>query len=281
MTTVLYSITNLVQARIVARPSKLIKSPYVADMTLNDTTTSALGHTAGLGCGGLANAGACVLAMPTPGNKCDYRILLSRTYSTHIPTPIYVGIYPKLAEDLVANALTLNCIPTLQNTSAVRRETAIHIDGEVHSRFDFSGVDETGRGFVLEVKSVPLAHDVIENINGAITNTVRAYFPDGYRKHKTDTVSERALKHVRELQRVFELQRQRAILCFVVQRDDVYGFETAPTDPQYRDAVREAHKNGVEIIVLHVKWDVTRNDTQDNTYTATATYITHPLPIYL
>lgn len=275
MNTILYTIPNVVSARVVARPSKTIKSPYVADLNLDANDTPCLGHTAGLGCGGLANAGAHVWMTPTAGNKCDYRMVLSRTYTNS--TPVFVGIFPKLAEELVANALRLNCIPTLANTSSVRRETSIHIEGEVHSRFDFSGVDETGREFVLEVKSVPLAHEVVESGNDgtATINSNRAYFPDGYRKHKTDTVSERALKHVRELQRVLELQNKRTILCFVVQRDDVDAFETSPSDPQYRDAVREAHKNGVEVIVLHVKWTVTPNNE------AVATCMSSTLPIYL
>jgi len=281
MTTILYTIPNLVQGTVQARPSKTIKSPYVADIMLDGETTTCLGHTASLGCGGLAHTSAKVLMIPTHGNKCDYRIVLSRVLSNNSTiAPTYVGIYPKLAEELVENALHSNCIPMLQNTSCVRRETSIHIEGEVHSRFDFSGLDNTGREFVLEVKNVPLAHEAVENINNTVSKTTRAYFPDGYRKNKNDTVSERALKHVRELQKLIELQRKRTILCFVVQRDDVEAFETAQTDPQYRNAVREANEHGVEIIVLHVKWNVTPNNTE-NTYTATAECITDPLPIYL
>jgi sugar fermentation stimulation protein A len=276
----LYVIPNMVQARVVSRPSKSIKSPYVADMTLANTDTNCLGHTASLGCGGLANSGATVYAIPTEGNKCDYRIMLSRTQSPTCSTPTIVGIFPKLAEDLVERALTQNCIPTLQNISWYRRETAIHIEGEVHSRFDFSGADETGREFILEVKNVPLAHDVVEKIGDVVAKSNRAYFPDGYRKSKTDTVSERALKHVRELQRVIELQHKRAILCFVVQRDDVDAFETAPSDPIYRDAVKEANAHGVEVIVLHVGWRVTQNE-DGNTHTATAVCLPSELRVIL
>lgn len=47
----------------------------------------------------------------------------------------------------------------------------------------------------------------------------------------------------------------RCILCFIIQRDDVNEFTTSIIDPIYKDAVRQACENGVEINTLQVKWN--------------------------
>jgi DNA-binding sugar fermentation-stimulating protein len=62
-----------------------------------------------------------------------------------------------LAEQLVENALKNNFLSKLKNIQEYRRETAIFIDGVVDSRFDFSGIDEQGKRFIMEIKNVPLA----------------------------------------------------------------------------------------------------------------------------
>jgi DNA-binding sugar fermentation-stimulating protein len=84
------------------------------------------------------------------------------------------------------------------------------------SRFDFTGVDQDGCPYILEVKNVPLADyvDVPKKIRKQyknIENTKQvhekiAYFPDGYRKNSTQVVSERALKHIHELTEIKKLQ---------------------------------------------------------------------------
>ena len=47
----LYQLENLVEATVLKRPSKHIKTPYVADVILNNKEV--LGHSPALGCGGL------------------------------------------------------------------------------------------------------------------------------------------------------------------------------------------------------------------------------------
>ena len=116
----------------------------------------------------------------------------------------------------------------------------------------------------MEIKNVPLADYVdvskkdrknyTELINNADFNDKIAYFPDGYRKNKGAVVSPRALKHIQELQELVEPGKQRAILCFVIQRDDASSFQTSNLDPTYKAAVKEAYENGVEINVLQLKW---------------------------
>ena len=114
----------------------------------------------------------------------------------------------------------------------------------------------------MEVKNVPLAdyEDITakERKNKCYDtwdyDSKVAYFPDGYRKKSTDPVSPRALKHVRELTLIKKESKTRCLLCFVIQRTDVNRFQPSNIDPEYREAVIEAIKAGVEMITLVVQW---------------------------
>ena len=92
------------------------------------------------------------------------------------------------------------------------------------------------------------------NFDNRDFNSKVAYFPDGYRKKRTDPVSPRALKHVRELMLIKKESKTRCIMCFVIQRTDVTSFTASVIDEQYRQAVKEAINAGVEIITMVVKW---------------------------
>ena len=49
-------------------------------------------------------------------------------------------------------------------------------------------------------------------------------FPIGKINRKTKP-SERALKHIRELEEIKRTTNKRAIICYVIQRNDVKSFE--------------------------------------------------------
>lgn len=267
---ILMKIENLVEGQIVKRPSKVIKSPYVADVIYD--TNEILAHSASLGCCGLADIGSTILMTKQENKnkknkeeqkkKCEYRIYLS--VKTEKGQEQIIGIYPKLAEQLVENALKNNYLSKLKNIEEYRRETAIFIDGVVDSRFDFSGIDENGQRFIMEIKNVPLAdyEDVNvkerknKNYDSYDVNSKIAYFPDGYRKKQTDTISPRALKHIKELTALKNMyENTRCLMCYVIQRTDVASFQPSLIDPQYREAFYEAMYNGVEIITLVVGWN--------------------------
>ena len=277
----LLKIDGLVEGDVIKRPSKFIKTPYVADILLkkkedinNSSLDTVLGHTASLGCCGLADAGARILMAPviTKKNKknkkdeekeklsCEYRVYLS--VISERDTEIIVGIYPKLAEELTEAALKANLLSRLQNIRRYRRETVLQVEGQIDSRFDFTGIDCNGIPFIMEVKNVPLAD--YEDITAkdrkkmcyddrAIDSKV-AYFPDGYRKKSTDPVSPRALKHIKEMTLIKSKTKIRCIMCYVIQRTDIDRFQPSILDPEYREAVRVAVATGVEIITLVVRW---------------------------
>ena len=116
----------------------------------------------------------------------------------------------------------------------------------------------------MEIKNVPLAdyEDItskdrkMKNYDNYDVNSKIAYFPDGYRKKQTETISPRALKHIKELTALKNMyENTRCLMCYVIQRTDVTSFQPSVIDPQYREAFYEATRNGVEIIVLVVSWN--------------------------
>ena len=260
-------LNDLIEGEVIKRPSKYIKTPYVADIKICSTSNMILGHTASLGCCGLADVGATILMAPVPKIHkntdklhCEYRVYLSVIREKE--QEMIVGIYPKLAEELTESALKNNLFSRLNNVKNYRKETKIYVPGLVDSRFDFTGIDQNGIPFIMEVKNVPLAdyEDVTAkdrkkmSFDDRCINSKVAYFPDGYRKKSTDPVSPRALKHINELALIKRMSKTRCIMCYVIQRTDVDRFQPSVIDPEYREAFKEAIKSGVEIITMVVEW---------------------------
>lgn len=255
----LYKINDICEGKIIQRPSVQCKTPYVADIEL-ENTNMILGHSPSLGCSGFAEKNCNVLLSQIPekkNQKCTHRVELAIVQE--LDQTIYIGINPKLGETIIDECLKQNLIANL---------TAIKYQREVqylNSRFDFAGIDKNGKQFVLEVKNVPLADyvDVPKKekkkykdvINTKKWNEKISYFPDGYRKNSTDVVSPRALKHIQELEELAKTKTIRAIICFVVQRTDVSHFQTSNIDLIYKEAVYKAWKNGVEIKTVQVEWN--------------------------
>jgi len=263
-------INDLIEGTVYKRPSAYIKTPYVADIVPFGEEETILGHTASLGCCGLADVGATILMAPVPEKNrknddklhCEYRVYLSVIKERGHET--IVGIHPKLAEELVESALNKNLLSSLQNVLTYKRETAKNVAGKVDSRFDFTGIDCNDVPFILEVKNVPLAdyEDItakdrkkrVALYDAKEFDSKVAYFPDGYRKKTDDTVSPRALKHIKELTLIKRASKTRCIMCYVIQRTDVESFQPSIIDPEYRTAFYNAMEAGVEIITLVVNW---------------------------
>jgi DNA-binding sugar fermentation-stimulating protein len=267
----LYKLNNLIEGTVVKRPSKFIKSPYVADVLIS--SEEVLAHTASLGCCGLADTRAKILMTPSKTKaktkqtnkanmRCSHTVYLSAIVEKGKEQ--IIGIHPKLAEELVESALNNNCLSKLTNIKRYQRETTIHVKNRINSRFDFTGIDENGLPFIMEVKNVPLAdyedlpkdlkREKIDYSEYPFDSKV-AYFPDGYRKQSSEPVSPRALKHIKELTLIKLESKIRCIMCYVIQRTDVNRFQPSIIDPEYREAVKEALASGVEIITMVVSWN--------------------------
>ena len=260
---ILYESDELFIGKVLKRPSKNIKSPYVADVLLNNEE-EALAHSPSLGCCGLADTNANVLMTENKNKntKTKYKIeftIFEETHNNQYNKQI-IGINPKIAEKVGYNAIIKNCIKSLQNIKEIKTEQVFE-----NSRFDVWGIDENNIEFILEIKTVPLADYVdmtkkerLKNIDYINTRNVDqkiSYFPDGYRKNKNEPVSPRALKHIQELEKIKLERKIRCILLFVVQRIDVEFFQTSNLDKIYKDAVKKAYYNGVEIEVIQINWN--------------------------
>lgn len=202
---------------------------------------------------------------PVKNRVCDFKVYMAIMKEEGRPEEVIVGVDPKMAENFVEISLQRGLLSKLKNVSTYQRETKMFVKSYVDSRFDFTGIDENGIPFVMEVKNVPLAdyEDVTAKDRAKISslfstrqqNSKVAYFPDGYRKSSKEVVSPRALKHIQELIWLKQNTNSRCIMCYVTQRNDVNRFQISLIDPEYRNMVRKAVEYGVEIIVMVVKWN--------------------------
>ncbi len=252
----LMAIDNLVKGKVIKRPSASCKTPYVADVELEDGTI-VLAHTTSLGCGGLVNAGSNVLMTKVNKvkNVCKYKVILSVVEERG--NIQYIGTDTSLPELIVKTCLENNLIKSLNSIKSLKSQTTF-----MNSRFDFAGIDENDNEFILEVKHTPKADyvDCLEkdrkkmDLSKYEYNNKISYFPDGYRKKVKDTISPRALKHINELSEIKKNSNKRTIICYVIQRTDVSSFQPSNIDPIYKEAVVNAVKNGVQILPLVIKW---------------------------
>tara|TARA_Y100000768_G_scaffold235436_1_gene178041 strand:- start:1184 stop:2014 length:831 start_codon:yes stop_codon:yes gene_type:complete len=257
--TKLFSVDDLIQGTVVKRPSSTCKTPYVADVKLQDGSI-VLAHTTSLGCGGLVNAGSNVLMkkIDKVNNKCKFKVIISIVKEKD--NVQYIGTDTSLPEIIVKTCLENNLIKSLSSIKSLKTQTTF-----MNSRFDFTGVDENNTEFILEVKHTPKADyvDCLDkdkkkmDLSKYEYNDKISYFPDGYRKKVTDTISPRALKHINELSKIKQTTNKRTIICYVIQRTDVSSFQPSNIDPKYRNAVFEAVKHGVEVLPIVIKWTET------------------------
>ena len=260
---VLFDSSPIIKGTILHRPSKNIKSPYVADVILEDGT-EILAHCPSLGCCGLSNSGSTIYLTKNNGTntKTSHRVDLAIYQETNhnISYKEIIGLNPKISEKIGFNAIKNNCIQELQNVKLLETEKTFG-----NSRFDIYGIDNEHNEFILEIKTVPLADYVdcdkkerknyLDLIEQKMFNEKIAYFPDGYRKNKNEPISPRALKHIQELETIVLEGKYKCFLLFIVQRTDVSSFQTSVIDPIYKEAVLKASNNGVKIIVLQVDWN--------------------------
>jgi sugar fermentation stimulation protein A len=260
---ILFDSSPIIKGTILHRPSKNIKSPYVADVILEDGT-EILAHCPSLGCCGLSNSGSSVYLTKNTGisTKTSHRVDLAiyQELNHNISYKEIIGLNPKISEKIGFNAIKNNCIQELQNVKLLETEKTFG-----NSRFDIYGIDNENKEFILEIKTVPLADYVdcdkkdrknyVDLIEQKMFNEKIAYFPDGYRKNKNDPISPRALKHIQELETIVLEGKYRCFLLFIVQRTDVSCFQTSVIDTIYKEAVLKASNNGVKILVLQVDWN--------------------------
>lgn len=246
------SIDNPVELTIKKRPSKICKSPYVADAFETDE----LLHTASLGCFGLVEQHAKVICSKKENSKGKCKYMVQLGFDSESNT--YISTNPLLANKISEILLKDNKINFNFKYNIVNTEQTIG-----NSRFDFVLEDEINNRHVVEVKSVPIAF--YENLpvkeyrkrsyDGRDTHSKIGIFPVGYRKNKNSPISERAIKHLKELGRLVKDKEIASGTClFVVGRSDVNQFSPSKDDPFYCSAIKEALDDGVNIKAIKLEW---------------------------
>ncbi|NNE39063.1 MAG: DNA/RNA nuclease SfsA, partial [Gammaproteobacteria bacterium] len=138
---------------------------------------------------------------------------------------ILVGINTLLSNKLVREGIEINKIPEIQNYDAIKTEVRY---GKENSRIDLLLKSNTQPDCFVEVKNVTMVENKI------------AYFPDA--------VSQRGLKHLRELIDNVNCGN-RSIIFFCIQRNDATSFSPAhQIHPEYAKLLKEAANSGVETL---------------------------------
>ena len=137
-----------------------------------------------------------------------------------------VGCHTGLPNTLGYRAVSDGHIPELKGYDLIEREKKY---GDENSRIDLLLTAEGKPPCYVEIKNVHMRD-----------GTGLAAFPD--------SVTDRGLKHLRELARE-AAKGHRAVMFYIIQRDDVSGLRPCDEiDPAYAAGLREAVKAGVEVL---------------------------------
>jgi sugar fermentation stimulation protein A len=255
----------LKEAVVVARPSKVVRTPYVADIQFPGDERVYQAHAPSLGCSGLVEVGAHVYVHgkePKEGGaKTTHTV-----FGTVVHGPYRVGVNPMLANRMVRAIIEEGRADEWTTLGGgVASIQAEVVAGD--SRVDLCVKHKDGSRTWVEVKNVPLSHyrnDVKGCADyraaaaqavpaGLSTRDKVALFPDGYRKKKEDAVSPRATKHLDNLAELVA-GGDRAYCVFLCQRVDAVRFEPAALDGIYTAAFKAAVQAGVQVRCYITAW---------------------------
>ena len=143
-----------------------------------------------------------------------------------MPTSL-VGTNTLVPNRLVYNAIVNNKIDELTGYDTVLREVRVGS----HSRLDLK-LEGPKKSCFVEVKNCTLVENQV------------AMFPDA--------VTQRGLKHLKEMQGLLR-KKIRCAMFYLVQRMDAKVFRPAVhIDPSYAEELKKAHGKGLEILVYDV-----------------------------
>jgi len=212
---------NLVPGRILKRYKR-----FLADVQLEDGTLE-VAHCTNTGTMATCWAPGDLVLLERATNQ-DRKLRYTWVACRHGET--WIGVETGIPNKVVAEAARRDALPGLPGLREVRTEVKY---GTENSRIDVCALDAEGCQVYIEVKNTTLKVGEL------------ACFPDA--------VTERGLKHLRELQGMAR-QGHRAAIAFFVHREDVSAFDAArEIDPGYAQELDSAIRNGVELLPLKVR----------------------------
>jgi len=234
------NLPTLIKVQVLNRPSKIIKSPYVADIILEDGT-QALCHTPGLGCCGLVSSGRTIYVSKATNVKAKTAYTAQISQNEDSEGEYYVGIHPMISQKMASKLLDRISTDVVWKSEVKINE---------HTRLDFVGTTSENKKIYVEVKNAMISLSKENRVDR------RAMFPEGFRKSKTDAISPRAVKHAETLAELkSHPETLAAYLIFIVPRDDCEsGLELNKLDPIYCSSVSKAIAAGVQVRVYGLKF---------------------------
>lgn len=251
---------NLKQLTIVKRPSKKIKSPYVAD-AVDKNNIKYLVHTPGLGLADQCVSGSEIFATRSKNknSKTDYI-----TQSVCVDEDGYgqtiIGANPHTAELIVKEIIQKDVWNPYPNYKICKKKPA-HIDylGDIYLKFH-------NKFIVIEIKNV-----ICASFDPGKKKVERRYvfydkkkpfyrsgiYPNGEKSQKykgKSVVSKRSIRQIDNM--INDNQNFHFAIVFLVNRGDCSNFKPNwQKDPIYSKRLTEALKSGVDIYALGVSWD--------------------------
>lgn len=267
--TLIYELPPLIKAKIINRPSKTCKTPYIADIRLFSDkfmeyenkqipilSEETMAHCPSLGCGGLSNKDSIVYVSKNYNTKAKSSHIVYLSKFKEYDNNIIIGINPNICNNIFENILKNNILEIFKEYT-IKREVSFN-----NSRIDFY-LEKDDKKIFCEVKNVSLAYyeDIEQKFlkkkdySDKEINSKIAVFPDCNRKLQKSVVSERALKHINELCLAAE-QDFECYLVYIIQRSDVKYFSPSKLDPIYYSTLKQAHINKkINILPIQIHWD--------------------------
>ena len=250
---------NIKQLEILHRPSKKIKSPYVAD-AINKDGDEFLVHTPGLGLADQCLPGSKIFATPSKNtsSKTDY-IVQSVSVNEEDYGKTLIGANPHTAELIGKEILKSSLWNPYPNFKVCNKKPA-HIKylGDIYLKAQ-------NRYIIIEMKNV-----ICASYDPNIKRVDRRYvfydnkipfrrsgiYPNGERSQKykgKSVVSERSVRQIDSM--IKDKEKYQFAIVFLVNRGDCTAFKPNwQRDPIYSKKLVKAVNNGIDVHALGVHW---------------------------
>ena len=250
---------NIKQLEILHRPSKKIKSPYVAD-AINKDGDEFLVHTPGLGLADQCLPGSKIFATPSKNksSKTDY-IVQSVSVNEKDYGKTLIGANPHTAE-LIGKEILKSSLWNPYPNFKVCNKKPKHIKylGDIYLKAQ-------NRYIIIEMKNV-----ICASYDPNIKRVDRRYvfydnkipfrrsgiYPNGERSQKykgKSVVSERSVRQIDSM--IKDKEKYQFAIMFLVNRGDCTTFKPNwQRDPIYSKKLVKAVKNGIDVYALGIDW---------------------------
>ena len=250
---------NIIQLEILHRPSKKIKSPYVAD-AINKSGDEFLVHTPGLGLADQCLPGSKIFATPSK-NKSSKTDFIAQSVSVNEKDygKTLIGANPHTAELIGKEILKSSLWNPYPNFKVCNKKPA-HIKylGDIYLKAQ-------NRYIIIEMKNV-----ICASYDPNIKRVDRRYvfydnkipfrrsgiYPNGERSQKykgKSVVSERSVRQIDSM--IKDKEKYQFAIVFLVNRGDCIAFKPNwQRDPIYSKKLVKAVDNGINVYALGVNW---------------------------